>query len=324
MARYKEQLADGRSIDEEPDIRDTYIRDLHQLAREEPRIPFFRRVYDQLFPEVEDEKTHERATRPLHATYASALADYAAQTFWNDAEMVDIRQRGTIDSSSLTESGGLTDTVRRAESGLERDFRLLEAALQSRPEDIFINASISADNLGQSEWAAHHLQAYMIQNTPHPVAVRAFLFHLRKELIERRAAIDSRNLRLRLFRLANVFRDDEELQSNRNRPTARSTSRVIDLATDAENGGLISSLLGNRKKKAFAADYVTYYNSTIQRMREYANAVIQEKVYSLALADCEELIRVFTGLFAEITEISGVLARDIEQEKKRLYQPRRQ
>lgn|GEM_PF-5753201 len=315
MTRYREQLADGRGIDEEPDLRDTYIRDLHQLAHEEPRIPFFRRIYDFLFPEVEDETTHERTVQPLHTAYADSLSDYAMRTFWNEADMAAIRQRYTIDTSSLIDSGGLVDTVRRAENELERDFRLLEAALQSRPEDIFVNATISGDNLGQDQWGRHHLQAYIVQNSPHPVAVRAFLFHLRKELMARRDAIDTRDLRLRLFRLANVFRSDDELQSNRNRPTARSTSRIVDLATAAEEGGLLTNLLGNKNRKRFAGDYVTYYNTTIQRMREYAEAVIREKVYAQALADCDELIRVFSGLFAEITEIAGVLSRDIDREK---------
>ncbi|MCA8928219.1 MAG: hypothetical protein KDC18_09120 [Alphaproteobacteria bacterium] len=315
IARYKEQLADGRSAEEEPDIRETYIRDLHQLAHEEPRIPFFRRVYDTLFPEIEDEHTYERTVRPLHTAYASAVGDYAVRTFWNEGDMAAIRQRSAIDSSSLIDSGGLVDTVRRAEAELDRDFRSLEAALQSRPDDIFLNATVSADNLGQNQWAAHHLQAYLIQNSPHPVAVRAFLFHLRKELQARLAAIDTRDLRRKLFGLANIFRDDAELQANRANPSTRSSSRVIDLATEAEGGGLLTNILGNKTKKRFAGDYVTYYNSTVLRMREYAEAMIREKVYSLALHDCEELIRVFAGLFAEIAEIGGVLNREIDQEK---------
>ncbi|MEM6487269.1 MAG: hypothetical protein AAF677_03210, partial [Pseudomonadota bacterium] len=79
-------------------------------------------------------------------------------------------------------------------------------------------------------------------------------------------------------------------------------------------GGVLG-IFGGGKKKQFVSDYVGYYNASLQKMREYANTLVAEKVLNAALADVDDLIRTFTGLFAEIGEIAKDLARDAEVER---------
>ncbi|MEM6486882.1 MAG: tubulin-like doman-containing protein, partial [Pseudomonadota bacterium] len=272
--RYDQQVADGANPGEPPDIKVSYVRDLKQLASEEPRIPFFRRIWEKLNPEVEDEQTHERKVRPLHITYADALLDYSRKTFWADSEVADAKNRNSIDGSALTEASSILEVVQRCEAMLKTDFRRMEATLEGRPVDIYQNATISADDLAENQYAAHHFQAYMIKDGPHPVQVRAFLYMLRGELVDRLGQLDSADVRLKLFRLANVFRPDDEIQSTRNQPSQRDTPQVFEKAQEADGGGGVLGIFGGGKKKQFVSDYVGYYNASLQKMREYANTLV--------------------------------------------------
>ena len=319
MERFREEKNAGRSGGEEPDKRKTYVKDLSQLARDDSRIPFFKHTYDNLFPEYEDEKTFERAIKPLHEDFVNATVDYVERDFWAEKDMADIRSRlsSMLDSSSLIEGDSLVDTVRRAESELDGSLRSLEAALQTRPENTYENTVVSADNLGPGEWAPHHIQSYIVEKVKHPVGVRAFLYLVEEELANRRDAIDLRDSKLKLFRLANEFRDDDEIESTNNRPESRSTPRVIEEATNAgEGGGLLNKVMG-RKKKAFAEDYVDYYNRSAEGIRRYASALLQAKVYDQAIREVNALIRAFEGLFVEIEGIIEALNKTIETEQKR-------
>lgn len=319
MDRYREDKDAGKSGAEEPDKRKTYIKDLSQLAREESPIPFFKQTYDNLFPEREDEKTFARTVKPLHEDFVNSTVEYVERDFWAEEDMASIRRKlsSLLDSSSLIEGDSLVDTVRSAESGLDSSLRSLEAALQTRPETIYQNNLVSADSLGAQEWAPHHIQSFIIEKVKHPVGVRAFLYLVAEELANRREAIDLRDIKLRLFRLANEFRDDDEIESTNNRPESRSTPRVIEEATRAgEGGGLINKVTGH-KKKAFAEDYVDYYNRSADGIRKYASAVLQAKVYDQAIREVNALIRAFEGLFVEIEGIIEDLNKTIETEQRR-------
>ncbi|MEM9755465.1 MAG: hypothetical protein AAF914_05705, partial [Pseudomonadota bacterium] len=313
VARHKKDAAAGLTSAEEPNQRDSFLRDFAQLAKEDPPIPFFRRCHDQLFPVIEDPATYQKTEKPLHKGYVDALLDYVKRQFWDDAEMKRIRQRSPMDETSLLESDSIVDTVRREEYTLDRDWAGLEAALQQRPADIFQNALISADSAGQEEWAPHHLQRYVVGAGLHPVAVRAFLYHVHAEIEARAAALDPRERRRKLFILANAFRSEEELQQGGATPNKRSTPGVIEAATAAEQGGGVMGMF-QRKKKAYAEDYAAYYNRSITMIRGYGDETIEARVLDQAMAEVSGLIRTFQGLFDEIEKIGGTLATAIEKE----------
>lgn len=316
IARYKKEQAAGQTSTEEPQLANSFLRGLSQLAKDEPRIPFFRDCYDFLFPEVEDENTRERKVKPRHIAYLDALTDNMSRQFWSESDTATVKSRESMDESSLLESDSLVDTVRRQEADLDGDFRIVDAALQKRPEDNFLNAQITGDGIGVGEWAPHHIQKYIVEDAPHPVAVRAFLYNTQKEIAARREKLDPRAQRLKLFRIANTFRDEEEVSATNNRPTSRGAPRVSDHATKAdEGGGLINKVTG-RKRKAFAQEYVEYFNASITSLRNYTDISLEAKVLDLAAAEIQALIRVFEGLFQEIKEITTTLEAEVEQELK--------
>ena len=311
MKRYVAQRDAGRVGDEEPDIRKIYVRDLEQLAKVE-RVPFFRQIHSYLFPEVENDQTFEREVKPRHLAYIDALVDHTRHSFWSSSDMAEVQERAMIDSSSISQASDVMDTVRRTEGQLDKDFRSLDAALQGRPDDIYDNIVITADGLAANEFRPHHIQNYLITDSPHPVAVRAFLYHVRTELAERRAKLDLPAMRRDFFKISNRFRGTDEDQS---KPTSRGTPSVMKAADAYGSTNFLTGMFSDAKE--FPEIYAAYFNQTIERMHAYANSVLDARIYDAALAECDELIRVFTGLFTEIGEISGTLARDLETEKTR-------
>ena len=313
VRRFKEEQQAGKSSGEEPVLAESFVRDLTQLAKQEPRIPFFRQANEYLNPEIEDEKTYEKIVRPRHITFLNAMKDYVSNVFWSEGDTADVKSRAMLDTSSLLESDSIVDTVRRTELDLDRDMRVLEAALQSRPDDIYHNDLVSSDKLGGDEWAQHHIQAHIIKDSPHPITVRAMLYLVRTELEDRLDSLDPRDLRLKLFRQANEFRDDEEIGMTNNRPVTRSTPKVVEAAAKAEESRLPGFFGG--KRKAFAAQYVDYYNQSLTKMRVYTNAAIEAKVYEQAISEINGLITAYEGLFREIEIIEGELDKEIEAER---------
>lgn len=312
-SRHKKDLAAGTTATEEPVRSVSFLRDLAQLAREDPPSPFFRRAYDRLFPQIEDAEALTKTEKPLHLSYVNALIDYITRQFWADTEMKRVKARSPMDESAILESDSIVDTIRQEEYTLDRDFGALEANLVQRPTDILQNTLISADSAAQEEWAPHHLQSYVIRDGLHPVAIRGFLYLVQKEMEDRADNLDSRATKRKLFRLADGFRSDEELQAMGSGPTKRGTPGVFDAAGKADASTLINDPF-RRKKKAFAEDYAIYNSQTLTFMDKYAAETIQEKVLAQALTEVGNLIRTFEGLFGEIEAIEEDLEKEIEDE----------
>lgn len=316
VERHKKDAAAGLTSADEPNRRDSYLRDFRQLAKEDPPIPFFRRTHDQIFPEVEDKATFTKSEKPLHLDYVNALLDYSKRQFWDDNEMKRVRGRSPVDEGSILESDSIVETVRREEYTIDRDFNALEANLLQRPADIFQNALITADGAGPGEWAAHHLQTYVVNRGLHPVGVRAFLYLVQEELEKRRADLDPAERKRKLFLLANTFRSDEELEAGRSNPPNRSTPGVVEKATEAESSGAMNRLFG-KKRKSFAEDYAAFVNNSLRMMRTYADETIEAKVLDQALSEVGNLVRTFEGLFGKIENIGAKLEADMREEVER-------
>jgi hypothetical protein len=314
LQRFRDEEASGVSSGERPDIRVTYVRDLEQLAKQEPRIPFFRKTWEFLNPVQTDPKTSQRQVAPRHKAFVDNVLGFVEQRFWDDPALARVRRPAPLDVSSLLESDSIVDTVRRAETGLDNDLQALEDALQSRPVDIYLNDLVTSDTIRPEEAMAHHIQSVILKDKPHPVTVRAFLYMAVREIEERLRSLDPPDLRLKLFRLANRFRTDDEVQASGNKPSLRSTTRVVDLASEAQNArGPIAGLLGGKRKR-FASDYVEYYNESQGKLAEWARRSVEHKVLGQVLAELSAAIRAFQGLFAEIEDLARTLEADMRKD----------
>lgn len=128
LQRHRSEAAAAVSSGERPDIRVTFVRDLEQLAKQEPRIPFFRKAWNFLNPVQEDPRTGQRTTMPRNKSFVDSVPSFVDQRFWDDPALTRIRRPAPLEASSLLESDSIVDTVRRAETGMDRDSEALEAA----------------------------------------------------------------------------------------------------------------------------------------------------------------------------------------------------
>lgn len=307
LERHKQDTRAGATSGDAPEKATSFLKDFDDLAGDESASPFFRRIRATIYPVIEDKVHFTKTETPLHIAYADALLDYTRRQFWADGEMTRIRARRPMEESALIESDSLVDSVRQEEYLIDRDHAALEAALAQRPVDVFQNTLISADSASAEEWGAHHLQTYVIRNGLHPVAVRAFLYLVQAELAARLEDLRPQDTRRSLFRLADRFRNDDEIQAGGRNPPRRGTPSVLLHAETAGGGGAMGRIF-NRKKKAFAEDYATYNASTLRLMEAYADQTIAAKVLERALAEVASLIRVYEGLFTEIEGIAQDLA----------------
>lgn len=310
LKRFRDDEAAGVSTAERPDIRVTYVRDLEQLARQEPRLPFFRRAWDFLVPRIRDERTKTETEVPRSRSFVDAVLAHVRAEFWRDARLDKINHPGAMDLSSLMETDSIRQTVREAEFHLNSDDGALHEALEKRPVDIYMNDLLSSDGLRADEAQPHHLQSVILKGSPHPVAVRAFLYMAVRDVEDRLRALDVAEARLTVNRLANRFLNPGEDQSARAKPTTREVIQVHERAGEAEDAGRIPNLLGGKRKR-FALDYSEYYNQSYQRLRDWANKGIDQKVLTQLQGELNAAIRAFEGLFAEIGELSRSLEDDL-------------
>jgi PAS domain-containing protein len=311
LRRFRDQRAAGNMSAVEPQQGQSYLQDIRQLAVDD-QLPFFREIHDKLNPVERDEYGNETAA-PLHLTYLEALNRQVVASFWDTDELRGISTRGNSDKSQFASDTALVDEIRRREARLEDDYRTVERALTNRPADILTTLMASSDDMGETDWRAHHLQYFLVRSGPHPVQARAFLFALRQAIDSARATLGADEKRLQFFKLANGFRRDDEDRKN---PTSRGTANVLQLAADVSQRGMFSRMLKGSSKD-FVEQYVTYYNASIRKLVDYGQARLLERVYERLIQEVDEQIRVLNGLFQEVESVLAELERLVSESEVR-------
>ena len=314
--RFAELKQAGKSTGDEPDIEQTYLRDLEQLAVEE-KIAFFSDIWTGLNPAVEGDAAGGDETRPLHTTYLDSLIDYVKRNFWNSEKLRPIAENcETPLSVSIFEIKKRIQTVvEQEEKSIDADLRDIKRALRSEPEAIFNAAWTLAYGGKEDDWRSDNIQSYIIKGGPHPVRTRAFLYRLKREILRRRAAPgpegrDSRQLDLAIRQAPMVFNSKRSETAD-----SRSEPKLRELAEQASglNQSLLSKVIGTSSKE-FAHTYKNYHIETRELMRAYGDTGITEVVLDLLLKEIDQLLRMYVGLFSEIESISGKLALQADQE----------
>ena len=258
LRRYREQRNAGNMSVAEPLQPESYVEDLGQLARDQ--IAFFREIFDALNPAVIPEGSSEPVVVPLHETYLAAFDAYVKDAFWRSDDIRDIPRRASADPSQFASRESLIEEVRRRESRLDGDLRLIDQALVNRPNDIVVNLFSLADDLGERDWRDYHIQTYLMRGGPHLVQSRAFLFLLRLAIEKRLASMSSAEARKRLFRIANVF--DAERGAE---PDRRGTPATLQTANAVARRGALARLFKGGKGE-FVERYVSYYNASLRAL----------------------------------------------------------
>ena len=304
--RFSEEQRAGNFRATEP-VRDAaYIADFQQAARED--VPFFAELFSKVEPEA-DPQTGRRP-KPHVQSFVDAIEARMLEVFWEATpELKQIRtQRPELTPEYLGDAASRIETVQNHDGRLDLDWRTIVEAVRSRPDALFNNILANSLTLRPGEWRPYHVQAYVLENNPHLVQIRYFLYAVRAE-IEKRLAdkkVDTDRLREELFGVATTWDPDRDPKTATERGAR---AKLLAAARAAAPSGMFARLRGTAFKN-FQQDFANYYNDSIQKMREWADASVKRRTYARLRSELDWMIRVIEGMFDELGRLSDRLARD--------------
>src|SRR5262249_11047064 len=140
------------------------------------------------------------------------------------------------------------------------------------------------------------------------VQIRYFLYAARAE-IEKRGRdrrVDTDRLREELFGLAATWDPDREPRTATERGAR---AKLLTAARAAAQGGVLGLIRGNDFKR-FQHTFAGYYNDSIQKMRDWAEASVKRRTYERMKYELDLMIRVVERMFGEVRRLSDRLARE--------------
>jgi hypothetical protein len=304
LNRFNEERRAGNFRATEP-VRDvSYIEDFQQSARE--GVPFFAELLLRLEPEA-DVLTGRRP-RPQVQAFVEALETRMTEVFWEATpELKAIRtQRQELLPENLGDAASGIETVQNYDGRLDLDWRTLTEAVRSRPDALFNNLLANSLTLRPGEWRPYHIQAYVLEHEPHLVQTRYFLYAVRAE-IERRLGdkkVDTDRIKEELFGLATAWDPEREPKTATERGAR---AKLVAAARAASQGGIMARLRGTDFKK-FQQNFAGYYNDSVLKMREWAEASMRRRTYGRLKNELDLMIRVIEGMFDEVRRLSERLA----------------
>jgi hypothetical protein len=306
LNRFNEERRAGNFRASEP-LRDVaYMEDFMQIARE--GVPFFAELLLRLEPEA-DLQTGRRP-KPQVQSFVDALEARMVDTFWEAAP--DLRsiktQRQELTAESLGDAASAIETVQNHETRLDLDWRAIVDAVRDRPDALFSIILSNSLTLRPGEWRPYHIQNYVLANDPHLVQIRYFLYAARAE-IEKRGRdkkVDTDRIREELFGLATAWDPDRDPKTATERGTR---AKLLAAARTAAQGGILARIRGGDFKR-FQQNFADYYNDTIQKMREWADASVKRRTYERMRNELDLMIRIVEAMFAELRRLSDRLRRD--------------
>lgn len=308
LRRFQEQRAAGNMTVIEPEQGASYLEDMRQLALDDNHA-FFRELWDEL---VQDDRDDPDNVVTLYHNYLDALETHCIRAFWNDDSLQGIVKQPPIDVGQFASRSAIAEQVRKGENRLDDALRAVDAALVTRPTDIFVNVLTGSDDSGEADWRDHHLQFHLIASGPHLVRSRAFLFGLRQLLGKRLSEINAEGIRSQLFKAANSFDPSRSRE-----PTERQSPEISAIARRIAQRGAVGRFISSSSDKAFIEQYVQYHNGSMRTLRRFTEARVRQRIYEQLLLEVDELVRVLNGLFREIEDARASLERRAKDEETR-------
>jgi hypothetical protein len=320
VRRFVELKSAGQASAEEPKLEETYLRDLEEMG-DQQKLPFFRDIWKELHPEIIERPDRPGVPTSIAKTYVDAFLTEVDDSFWRSAAAKVIKGRQPLDAASLKTPAEITEAVNEGEKTLNSDLDLIDRLLKSEPDTIYKIALTSAEDLSEGEWRDSHIQKWMIRGGPHPVRNRAFLYQVRRIILDRLAGLNPKRVREKLFDLSNNHAGafaEKDSGRTKEKPSQRANSAIQDNADRIVNGGgllaAISGRIGGNKRSELVESYVLYYGKSLDTMRDYANVQLQKSVLEELIKRIEGLIKTYVGLFGEIEGIGKATRVLVESE----------
>ena len=306
LDRFNEERRAGNFRAKEP-VRDAaYIEDFLQIARE--GVPFFAELWLKLEPEADIQTG--RKPKPQVPSFLDSLEARMIDVFWESTpELRAIKtMRQELAEENLGDKNSITEAVQNHETRLDMDWRTVTEAARDRPDALFNNILTNSLTLRPGEWKPYHVQNFVLDGDPHLVQIRYFLYATRVEVEKREKdkKVDTDRIREELFGLSTTWDPDRDPKTSNERGAR---SKLLAAARSAAEGGFMARLQGRDYKK-FQQNFAGYYNDTILKIREWADASIRRRTYSRLKHELDIMIRAVEGMFDQVRRLSEKLARD--------------
>jgi len=283
-----------------------FMEDFRQSAQEGNQ--FFAELLLNLEPEA-DLETGLRRKPQVHA-FVDAFESRMVDAFWDAApELRAIKnQRQELAAENLGDAASAIETVQNFEGRLEIDWRTLVDAMGGGPDaqfNIILSNTLTAR---PGEWRPYHIQSYVLADDPHLVQVRYFLYAARSEIAKRAAdkKVDTDRIREELFGLATAWDPDRDPKT----ATERGARAKLIAAVRTAGKGSFMGLGRASEFKKFQQNFAGYYNDSIEKMREWAEASVKRRAYVRLKNELDMMVRVVEGMFTEVGRIADRLSRE--------------
>jgi hypothetical protein len=296
-----------------PDVGDLFLRNFELLRGESA---FIRQIHAALHPGSVD--LDGNLPPPIHTLYLEALRNEVLRQYW-ELPPLPTTVGGLVPYTigDLEDDDDLPRTVQDIETRLDRAWRSVQTTAASLPSDIFrtvFSAGLEPERLGG--YRPHHLKKWLVLDRQHLVAVRWFLYSLRRDVRAARERLDAREIQTALEALGRQFdpprrrRASTAADRDETAPRGRSNPEIHARAEAVRGKGVLGLFRGRRR--SFVAQLVAYHQNSLALIRKWAVTRVEEQVYDGLLREIDALVALVEMSFDRVKvlkrEIDGTLA----------------
>jgi hypothetical protein len=303
FAGWQALRARGATSEGPPDKGAYMLGQLQTLV--DKRSTFFREIDEKLRPIILQERGAP-VRRDIVVDYLDAVEAEVINRYWNSAPGLALaRNRPKLTASQVQDASQFASRARTIEIDLDDDWRAIDLTTSTTPRDIFLSLYAAALlTRVENDWKESDLPFWIVKPKPHLVQIRLFLYALKKELKDRIDRTDPAQAKVALFALANTW-------DARRRPGRERGSPEIHRAAADASSGLWARL--TRRGEHFRRKLVQYQGTSLDRMRDYAEAEIRKVIYDNLSRELETLVGVVERIFVEVRQVRADVRLEIER-----------
>jgi hypothetical protein len=285
--------------EERPKVAEVFLQSFETFRKDSA---FFKRLHLNLHPGSVELEAIEG--EPVHLRYFDALVREVLEQFWKTTPLPDAVQQITrVNIATLEEKRDFGDILGNIENDLDRAWRAVSMLAPTLPTDIFrtvFSIGLEPEKFGGDR--DYHLKKWLVSDKLHLVAVRWFLYSLRKHIEAENAKLDPKEIARNLKSLGRVFnprkRGGGQGPSIQIDPEVMPRSNPEIFARGEEVKGTWARWTGKRRK--FIDAVVRYQQNSIQLITNWAEARAKEQIYAGLLRELAGLIGLVEIMFDQV------------------------
>lgn len=306
---YETQRRTDPSV-QRPDVGDNFLANFKLLMDQSS---FIKELHLSLHPGGFD--LDGNLAKPVHLRYLKALVDEVLKLYWAVTPLPSVVADLRLPTlAQIEESEDVPATVARVEQALDRAWRAVQITAATTPSEIFrtiFGTGLEPERLGGAR--DFHLKKWLVGDKLHLVAIRWFLYALRAHLREERPKLKPDLVENTILGIGEQFGDPKQKKGateETGAPRNRAHPEVHERAREATKRGLFG--FGNRRKE-FAQKYFQYQQTSLNKIREWAQIKVCEQVYDGLVRELEGMIALVEATFDRVEDLKRKLDGEVAE-----------